>query len=86
MKNKLKKIGETFEIPVGIISGYYLEIFSGSEAVLNGDAAVINLGDTVLELKCGEHRIGFFGSGLKIEYYTCNGIKITGSFSEIKFL
>lgn len=85
MKKKLRKISEPFEIPMGIISDYYMEIYSGNEVVLNGDAAVTELGDTVLKVKCGEHHITFSGTGLKIEYYTNGGMKISGDFSSIEF-
>ncbi|MBQ7873666.1 MAG: YabP/YqfC family sporulation protein [Oscillospiraceae bacterium] len=85
MKKRLRKISDSFEIPMGVISDYYMEIYSGNEIVLNGDAAVTELEDSVLKVKCGEHRIIFSGTGLKIEYYTSGGIKITGDFSGIEF-
>lgn len=85
MKMKLPKLSRPPEIPMGILSDFYMEIYSGNEIVLNGDAAVTELADTVLKVKCGEHRITFCGKKLCIDYYTSGGIKITGNFSKIEF-
>ncbi len=85
MKNKLKKIGEKLEIPMGIMSGYFMEIYSGDEIVISGDAAVIELSDSVLKIKCGSDFISFLGKNIKIDYYLSTGIKITGDFSSIEF-
>ena len=84
-KKKVKNnISEALEVPAGIISGFVLEIYSGKEAVLTGKLDVLELGDTVLKLKCGEHEISFGGSGLNIVYYTNDGIKITGKISSVE--
>ena len=77
-------ISEALEVPAGIISGFVLEIYSGKEAVLTGKLDVLELGDTVLKLKCGEHEISFGGSGLNIVYYTNDGIKISGKISSVE--
>lgn len=84
-KKKAKySISEALEVPAGIISGFVLEIYSGKEAVLTGKLDVLELGDTVLKLKCGEHEISFGGSGLNIVYYTNDGIKISGKISSVE--
>ena len=84
-KKKVKNsISEALEVPAGIISGFVLEIYSGKEAVLTGKLDVLELGDTVLKLKCGEHEISFGGSGLNIVYYTHDGIKISGKISSVE--
>lgn len=84
-KKKVKNnISEALEVPPGIISGFVLEIYSGKEAVLTGKLDVLELGDTVLKLKCGEHEISFGGSGLNIVYYTNDGIKISGKISSVE--
>lgn len=84
-KKKVKNcISEALEVPAGIISGFMLEIYSGKEAVLTGKLDVLELGDTVLKLKCGEHEISFGGSGLNIVYYTNDGIKISGKISSVE--
>ena len=84
-KKKVKNsISEALEVPAGIISGFVLEIYSGKEAVLMGKLDVLELGDTVLKLKCGEHEISFGGSGLNIVYYTNDGIKISGRISSVE--
>ena len=84
-KKKAKNsISEALEVPAGIISGFVLEIYSGKEAVLTGKLDVLELGDTVLKLKCGEHEISFGGSRLNIVYYTNDGIKISGKISSVE--
>ena len=84
-RKKVKNsISEELEVPAGIISGFVLEIYSGKEAVLTGKLDVLELGDTVLKLKCGEHEISFGGSGLNIVYYTNDGIKISGKISSVE--
>ena len=84
-KKKVKNnISEALEVPAGIISGFVLEIYSGKEAVLTGKLDVLELGDTVLKLKYGEHEISFGGSGLNIVYYTNDGIKISGKISSVE--
>ena len=84
-KKKVKNnISEALEVTAGIISGFVLEIYSGKEAVLTGKLDVLELGDTVLKLKCGEHEISFGGSGLNIVYYTNDGIKISGKISSVE--
>ncbi len=85
MKNKLKKLTQITEIPLGMLSGFYMEVFSKNEITVSADAAVTELSDTVLKIKCGEHGITFLGNNIKIEYYTSSGIKITGDFSGIEF-
>ncbi len=85
MKNRLKKMVEKLEIPMGIMSGYFVEIYSGNEIVLSGDAAVVDLSDSVLKIKCGKDFITFYGKNIKIEYYLSTGIKISGEFSSIEF-
>ena len=79
-----KQHKRALEVPAGIISGFVLEIYSGKEAVLTGKLDVLELGDTVLKLKCGEHEISFGGSGLNIVYYTNDGIKISGKISSVE--
>ena len=84
-KKKVKNsISEALEVPAGIISGFVLEIYSGKEAALTGKLDVLELGDTVLKLKCGEHEISFGGSELNIVYYTNDGIKISGKISSVE--
>lgn len=85
MKNKFDKLRKSMELPVGVISGFYIEIYSGKEIVLNGDAAVTEIDDSVLKVKCGEHHIAFRGKKIEIENYTSAGIKITGDFSAVEF-
>ncbi len=82
-KKKRKNISEILEIPSGILSGFILEIYSANEAVLTGKIEVLELGDTVLKLKCNEHEISFGGNDISIVYYTNDGIKISGKLTSI---
>ena len=83
MKEKFKKI---IDVPDGILNGYYLEIISGKEAVLSGNVEVMELGETVLKIKCNEHAVAFYGEKLKIECYEADRIRVGGVLSEIRFL
>lgn len=83
-RKKRNRIGEALEIPSGIMTGFVMEIYSGNEVVLTGKIEVLELSDTVLKLKCNEHRIAFGGSSLNIVYYTSEGIKIDGKISYVE--
>ena len=83
MKDKIKKI---IDVPDSFLSGYYLEILSGKEAVLSGNIEVLELGETVLKIKCNEQTVAFYGGKLKIESYESDRIRVDGILSEIKFL
>lgn len=83
MKNKRKT--QIFDIPNWFIGGFYLELFSGSEAVLTGDCEITELSDTVLKIKCNEHIISIYGNELKIIDFSSSGIRINGIIKEIMF-
>ena len=86
MKKTIKQNSMAFDIPYGIGKGYYLEIFDGKEAVLTGDFEITELEETVLKIKCDEHSISFYGSGLEIINYSANGIRIGGVIKSLDFL
>ncbi len=83
MKNR-KKISVS-EIPSGIISGFYIEIYSNNEAVLTGDCEIGELGETMLKIKNNEHTISFVGENLKIINYSSSGIRINGRIDQVIF-
>lgn len=85
-KNKEKKrgINELLEVPSGIVSGFVLEIYSGKEAVLTGDAEVLELSDSKIKLKCGKNELTFAGDKINISYYTNDGIKIDGKITSLE--
>ncbi len=83
-KNKRKKIDEILEIPSGLLSGFTLEIYSASEAVLTGKVEVLDLESTILKLKCNEHDIIFKGNDINIAYYTNEGIKVDGKITSVE--
>lgn len=63
----------------------YIEIFGEKEAVLTGKNEIIELGETVLKIKCNEHRIRFEGEGLHILNYAYDGITLRGKIKKIEF-
>lgn len=86
MKNNINKIAETFDIPIEIQKDFYLEMYSENDAVLTGNIDITELGDSVIMVECGKHKISFWGSGLRIKSYTPNGIRINGKIEKIEFL
>lgn len=81
----LKKIKESTDFPSGITKGFYIEFFSKNEAVLTGNVEIEILSDTVLKIKCHEHRISFLGNSLEIKNFSATGIRINGNISAMEF-
>ena len=56
MKDRKKiNVAKELEIPQGIAKGYFMEIHSGKEVVLNGQCDVLVLEESVLKRKMDEH-------------------------------
>ncbi|MBQ4546167.1 MAG: hypothetical protein IJA17_03310 [Oscillospiraceae bacterium] len=53
--------------------------------MLTGKSEIIELGETVLKIKCNEHRIFFEGESLRIVNYAYDGISIRGRLKKIEF-
>ncbi|MBR5309632.1 MAG: YabP/YqfC family sporulation protein [Oscillospiraceae bacterium] len=85
MRNKKSKKALPFDIPFGFISGCYIELFGNKEAVLTGDCEIIELNDSVLKIRCGEHRISFVGEKLEVISYFSDGIRIGGVITSANF-
>lgn len=68
-----------------INKGFYTEIFSGGDVMLTGNFDIEDLEDTVLKLKNNEHRICFYGKGIRIISYTTDGIRLEGNIEKIEF-
>ncbi len=73
------------EVCDGITNGFYLELYNNKEAVLTGDAEIIELEDTVLKIKNRENIISISGENLKIINYSSTGLRIGGTISFIEF-
>ena len=86
MKRKLKNRRFSYDLPLEIVNGYYMEIFSNKEIVINSDAEITKLSDAVLKIKCGEHALAFYGKNIKIDQYSSSGIKLLGEFSSVEFI
>ena len=84
MKNKIKKIVESTEIPFGV-GGFYIEIFSENEIVLTGNIEVTDLDKSVIKIKCRNKNIRFGGENLQLSCYTADGLKISGKIDKIEF-
>lgn len=82
---EIKRKTRIFDLPDGFIGGFYIELFSDSEAVLTGDFEIAELSDSVLKIKCKEHLISICGNKLKIVDYSSTGIRIDGIIEEIMF-
>lgn len=86
MKRKSINKKPSFDLPLGIISGYYMEVFSDKEIIISSDVIITKLSDTVLKIKCGEHGLTFYGKNIKVDQYSSSGIKLLGEFSSIEFI
>lgn len=85
MKDRKKiSVAKELEIPQGIAKGYFMEIHSGKEVVLNGKCDVLALEDSVLKIKIDEHGITFHGRGLCIDLYNADGIIISGDICTVE--
>lgn len=85
MKDRKKiNVAKELEIPQGIARGYFMEIHSGKEVVLNGKCDVLVLEDSVLKIKIDEHGITFHGRGLCIDLYNADGIIISGDICTVE--
>ena len=80
-KNKEKNMN----FSPSIIQKHYIEIFGDEETVLTGKTEILKLEDSVLKIKCNEHRICFIGEQLRIVNYTYAGIQIKGLIKKIEF-
>lgn len=86
MKKKQRKNIGNFDIKPAPIEKTYIEIIGEREAVLTGKSEIIELGETVLKIKCNEHRIIFEGESLRIVNYAYDGISIRGRLKKIEFV
>ncbi len=82
---KINNLLEKTEIPPGLIKGYNIEIYSGKEAVLNGNTEIIDLSENTVVIRVNEHKIAFLGKNIRISCYTNDCIKINGLFDTISF-
>lgn len=85
MKKKPAKTNNFSDFPPSIIGNYYIEIFGDKEIVLTGKTEIIELGETVLKIKCNEHRISLEGENIKIINYSYDGIRIKGIIKKVEF-
>lgn len=74
------------EIKEKIESDLNFEMPSTREAYISGSTDVALLSENEIAVDYGKLRVDFFGSGLKIEYYNADGIKITGKIEKTEFI
>lgn len=82
----IRKFFETMDIPLDIINGFYLEMYSQNELMLTGKVDVIDLDSDKLKIKCAEHIMGISGKNLNILSYNANGIRIRGKIEKFEFI
>lgn len=63
-----------------------LEMLSTREAYITGDTEIEALSEEEIAVVLGKVKIIFSGSGLKIEYYNADGIKISGKIEKTEFI
>ncbi|MBE6899240.1 MAG: hypothetical protein E7479_01045 [Ruminococcaceae bacterium] len=83
-KNRFKLLKDSVS-PALILTEPYIEILGSKEFVFTGKTEITEVGETVLKIKSNEHRIFVFGKNFELNYYTFEGIKISGIIERIEF-
>lgn len=77
----MKKIN----MPIISVNEPFIEIYGNRELVISGKTEISELEETVLKIKCDEHRISILGENIKISNCDYNGLSLKGNFSKIEF-
>ena len=74
------------EIKERIESDLNLEMLSSREAYIFGSTDIVALGENEIAVDYKKIRIVFSGTGLLVDFYNADGIKITGKIEKTEFL
>lgn len=88
MKKKLNKelLVESLKLPKDMMLGAFMLSMTGNrEAFIENYRGIIEYTDTCIILQTKSGQVRFEGSGLIIEYYTNEDMKICGYISQVIF-
>lgn len=85
-KSVLRGLGEKMELPGGMLSGgVHIELYSDSEATVDGRCSVLEYTDTLIMLNTRTGIIKFTGVGLDIPLMEQCCVKICGKIIGVEF-
>ncbi len=85
-KGRKEKIVESLELSKELLLGDCVVTLTGkSEAYIENYRGIIEYTSERIKLQAKKCVIEFEGSGLKVGYYTNDGMKITGQISDIHY-
>lgn len=85
-KQLLNELGEKIQLPGGMLSGgVHIELYSDSEATVDGRCSVLEYTDTQIMLNTRTGIVKFTGSSLDIPLMEQNCVRICGKIIGIEF-
>lgn len=85
-ESKKELLVESLKLPKDMIMGAFMLSMTGNrEAVIENYRGILEYTDTCILLQTKSGQVRFEGSGLVIEYYTNEDMKITGHISNVIF-
>lgn len=80
-----KKVADLLDAPVSVISGSFIEIFSNSEASVEGCKSILEYDSSCIKLECCDICICFRGDGLFIRAMNDCCATVCGTIASIDF-
>lgn len=86
MKRRVKqKVADLLDAPVSVISGSFIEIFSNTQASVEGCKGILEYDESCIKLECHDICITFKGGGLYIRTMSDSNATVCGTIASIDF-
>ncbi len=80
-----QKVADLLDAPVSVISGSFIEIFSNTQASVEGCKSILEYDGACIKLECADICVCFRGDGLYIRAMTDSNAMVCGTIASVDF-
>ena len=80
-----QKVADLLDAPISVISGSFIEIFSNTQATVDGCNGILEYDESCIKLECSDLFVTFKGDGLYIRTMNDSNAMVCGMIASIDF-
>lgn len=84
-KKAKQKVADLLDAPISVISGSFIEIFSNTQASVEGCKGILEYDESCIKLECSDLCVTFKGDGLYIRTMSDSSAMVCGTIASIDF-
>ena len=80
-----QKVADILDAPISVISGSFIELFSNTQAAVEGCKGILEYDESCIKLECSDQIVTFKGDGLYIRTMSDSNAMVCGMIASIDF-